>query len=65
VSHLKLVGDVSELPFRDVYAAASEVEPIANFTVAGATVWFLGISLVVVWIRIGVGGTFGMAIIAV
>lgn len=65
VSHLKLVRDVSELPFRDVYAAASELEPIASFTVVGATVWFLGISFVVVWIRIGVGGTFGMVIIAV
>jgi hypothetical protein len=65
VNHLKLVRDVSDLPFRDVYASASELEPVAGFTIASATAWFTGVSLIVLWIRAGISGTIGMAIIAV
>jgi hypothetical protein len=65
VNHLELVRDVSELPFRDVYASASELEPVAGFTIASATVWFAGVSLIVLWIHAGISGTVGIAFITV
>jgi hypothetical protein len=65
VNHLKLVQDVLELPFRDVYASASDLKPVAGFTIASATVWFTGVSLVVLWIHAGISGTVGIAFIAV
>jgi hypothetical protein len=65
VNHLELVRDVSELPFRDVHASASELEPVAGFTIASATAWFAGVSLIVLWVRAGISGTIGMALIVV
>jgi hypothetical protein len=65
VNHLELVRDVLELPFEDVYVSASDLEPVARFTIASATVWFAGVSLVVLWIHAGISGTVGIAFITV
>jgi hypothetical protein len=65
VAYLGLVRDVSTLPFRDVYLTTAELGPIAAFTVASATAWFVGVSLVVFWIHVGLSGTLGAAAIAV
>lgn len=51
VNHLALLEDVSELPFRDLYTAASELEPVVGFSMASATAWFGGVSVVLVWTR--------------
>jgi hypothetical protein len=65
VHHLNLVRDVSELPFRDVHASAAELEPVADFTIASATAWFGGVSLIILWVHAGISGTVGIAFIAV
>lgn len=65
VNHLALVGEVSALPFRNVYASASELEPVAGFTVASATAWFAGTTLVVLWARTSIGGTTGTVLVVV
>lgn len=65
VNHLALVRDVLELPFQDVYASASDLEPVAGFTIGSATVWFAGVSLVVLWMRAGISETLGIAFITV
>lgn len=65
VNHLALVRDVATLPFRDVHATAMELEPVVGVTVASATVWFAGLSLVVLWVYAGISGTVGLVIIAV
>lgn len=62
--HLRLVGEVSDLPFRDVHGTASALEPIASFTIASSTVWFLGVTFVLLWMHVGISGSFGLGIIA-
>lgn len=64
VNHLALVSEVADLPFEDVRTAASELEPVGRFTIASATVWFAGISLVVLWVEAGVSGDLGAMTIA-
>lgn len=64
VKHLELVRDVSELPFQDIHASASALEPIASFTVASSTVWFLGVTFILVWMHVGISGSFGLGIVA-
>jgi hypothetical protein len=64
VNHLTLVSEVADLPFEDIRTAASTLEPVARFTIAGATVWFAGISFLILWIEAGVGGDLGTVIIA-
>ncbi len=65
LNHLALVGEVSDLPFRNVHASASELEPVAGFTVASATAWFAGTTLILLWVRAGISGTVGTALVAV
>lgn len=62
VNHLTLVREVSALPFRNVYTAGADLEPVAGFTIASATVWFAGVSLIVLWILNGISETIGTAI---
>ena len=64
-NHLLLVGEVSELPFRDVHTAASELEPIAGFTMASATAWFAGVSVIVLLMEAGLGSDIGLTVIAI
>lgn len=58
-NHLGLVRDVADLPFDDVRTAASELEPVGRFTLASATVWFAGVSLVVLWVEAGLSSDLG------
>lgn len=59
VNHLALVSEVSKLPFEDLRTSASVLEPVGRFTIASATVWFAGISILVLWIEAGVSGNLG------
>lgn len=63
VSHLALVSAVSELRFRNVYRSASDLEPLAGFTMAGATAWLAGASLIILWMQEGIGSTFGTVLL--
>lgn len=63
-NHLALIDEVSELPFRDVHTAASELEPVAGFTMASATAWFAGISVIVLLLGTGFSPDVGLALIA-
>jgi len=51
-NHMALLREVSELPFRDLYTSASELEPIVGYSMAGATAWFVGVSGVGLWMLI-------------
>lgn len=64
LNHLALVREVAELPFQNIYTSASDLEPVGRFTIASSTVWFTGISLIVLWIGIGVSSAIGVAMIA-
>lgn len=65
VTHLGLVDEVSELPFRDVHRSASQLEPVADFTLAGATAWFAGVTVVFLALRVGTAGALGPVVVAV
>lgn len=65
LSHLVLVGEVADLPFRNVHTAASELEPLAGYTVASATAWFAAVSLIVLWMQTSLGQLVGTTMIAV
>lgn len=58
-NHLALVAEVAALPFGNVHRSATQLEPVAEFTVAGATAWFAGISLVLLALRFGTAGVVG------
>ena len=64
VTHLALVRAVSGLPFRNAHTGAAELKPVARFSVASATVWFAGVTLVVLWVEAGLSGNVGTATIA-
>lgn len=64
-THLGLVGEVADLPFRNVHAAASELEPLAGFSIASATAWFAAVSLIVLWMQTGLGQLVGTTMIGV
>lgn len=64
LNHLALVTEVAELPFRNIHTTASELEPLGRFTIASSTVWFAGISLIVLWMGIGVSSVIATAVIA-
>jgi hypothetical protein len=65
VTHLALVRAVAGLPFRNAHTGAAELKPVARFSIASATVWFAGVTLVVIWVEAGLSGTVGVATIAV
>lgn len=65
LAHLVLVEEVADLPFRNVHTAASELEPLAGYTVASATAWFAAVSLIVLWVQTSLGQLVGTTMIAV
>lgn len=65
LNHLALIREVAELPFQNIYTTASDLEPVGRFTIASSTVWFAGISLIILWMGIGVSSAIATAIIAV
>lgn len=65
LNHLALVREVADLPFRDVYASAADLEPLAMFSTITATAWFAGISLIILWMHTSLSGTLGTTMIAV
>lgn len=54
VNHLGLIREVSDFPFRDIQSSASEMEPIAWFSMALATAWFVGASVIAIILPISV-----------
>lgn len=63
VQHVLMLRSVAELPFRDVYAAARQLEPLVRFSTAPGTAWFIGVSLVVLWMQAGVSGSVAVALV--
>lgn len=64
-NHLSLIREASALQFRDIHTAASELAPVARFTMASATAWFVGISVVVLLISTGLDRAIGLPVIAI
>lgn len=64
-NHLSLIREVSDLQFRDIHTAASELEPIARFTMASATAWFAGVSVFVLLISTGLDPGIGLPAITI
>jgi hypothetical protein len=64
VVQLTLAREVSALPFRDIYTSASDLEPLAIFTIASATAWFAATSLIILWMQIGLGMLIGWVMVA-
>jgi hypothetical protein len=52
--HVFALRAVARLPFRDIHAAARQLEPLVRFSMTPATAWFAGISLVVLWFHAGI-----------
>lgn len=63
LNHVGLIDEVSDLPFRDIHSTASELEPIARFTMASSTAWFAGTSVIVLLVLTGLRPLIGLAII--
>lgn len=64
VQHVRMLRRVAELPFRNVYTAARQLEPLVRFSMLPATAWFLGVSLVVLWMRAGISGSAAVFLVA-
>jgi len=65
LNHIFLLNELSELPFRDLFTSASELEPVVGYSMAGATAWFVGVSGVGLWIQlVSMNRKFELAIIA-
>jgi hypothetical protein len=64
VQHVRMLRTVAELPFRNVYTAAQQLEPLVRFSMIPATAWFVGVSLVVLWTRAGISNSATVLLIA-
>ena len=65
VNHLGLVNEVSDLPFRDVRRAASELESLGRFTLASGAAWFVGATFFVLWQGANLDGTVALGALGV
>lgn len=63
VQHLRMLRKVAELPFRNVYTASRQLEPLVRFSMIPATAWFVGVSLVVFWTRAGISNSAAVLLI--
>lgn len=64
VTHVRMLQEVATLPFRNVHTAARQLEPLVRFSMTPATAWFVGISLVVLWLRAGLRGYLALLAVA-
>lgn len=52
-THLRLVGDVMDLPLRDVGTAAADLTPLARFNTVISAGWFVSLTLGIVLFTVG------------